>query len=73
LPTPAHFEDAAGLIKKEDLASVMPLGPDPKRHLDEIQKMIDAGFDHIYLHQIGPDQEGFFNFYQKEIFPQLGI
>jgi coenzyme F420-dependent glucose-6-phosphate dehydrogenase len=70
LPTPAHFEEAASLIKKEDMKS-MVLGPDPQRHLQEIQEMIDAGFDHVYVHQIGPDQEGFFTFFQKEIMPKL--
>lgn len=71
LPTPAHFEAAASLVKKEDLASIVPLGPDPVRLLDEIKKTMDAGFDHIYFHQVGPDQEGFFDFYQREIMPQL--
>ena len=31
----------------------------------------DAGFDHVYVHQIGPDQAGFINFYQREILPQF--
>jgi hypothetical protein len=32
---------------------------------------VDAGFDHVYLHQIGPDQEGFFDFFTKEVAPRL--
>ena len=71
LPTPDDFEAAAKLVKKDDLASLMPLGPDPVRHIDQIQKMIDAGFNQVYIHQIGPDQEGFFNFYEKEILPHF--
>lgn len=71
LPTPAHFEQAIQLVKKEAIAGVVPLGPDSKRHLDEIQKMIDAGFSQIYIHQVGPDQEGFFNFFQQEILPHF--
>lgn len=71
LPTPAHFEQAVQLVKKEDIAGVVPLGPDAKRHLDEIQKMIDAGFNQVYIHQVGPDQEGFFNFFQQEILPHF--
>ncbi len=73
LSTPAHFEAAAKLVKKEDMAGTMPLGPDPKRHIDQIQKVIDSGCDKVYIHQIGTDQEGFFNFYQKEIFPYFHI
>ena len=72
LPTPAHFEDAVKMVKKEDLKK-MALGPDPKPHVEKIQAMFDAGFDHVYLHQIGPDQEGFFRFYEKEIRPNLKL
>lgn len=70
LPTPAHFEDLAKLVKKEDLKD-MALGPDPQEYLEKVQAAIDAGFDHVYLHQIGPDQDGFFNFFEKELAPKL--
>ena len=41
------------------------------KHLEKIQKLIDMGFDHIYIHQIGPQQEEFFQFYEKHILPEL--
>jgi coenzyme F420-dependent glucose-6-phosphate dehydrogenase len=28
-----------------------------------------AGLDHVYIHQIGPDQGGFLRFYEREILP----
>ena len=31
----------------------------------------DAGFDHVYGHQVGPDQEGFFDFYSSDVLPRL--
>lgn len=71
LPTPAHFESAAKLIRKEDLAAKVVLGPDPEKHVQKIQEMIEAGFDHVYIHQIGPDQEGFFRFYEREVLPRF--
>jgi hypothetical protein len=46
-------------------------GPDPQRHVEMIQKYVDAGFDHVYVHQVGPDQEGFMRFYQREILPKF--
>jgi hypothetical protein len=49
----------------------VPCGPDPEPHLRSIREAIDAGFDHVYLHQIGPDQEGFFRFFEREIRPKL--
>ena len=33
--------------------------------------MEGVGYTHVYLHQIGPDQEGFFRFWQDELEPQL--
>ena len=43
--------------------------PDPERHRAALRPYLDAGFDHLAIHQIGPDQEGFFRFYEKEILP----
>ena len=67
LPTPDHFEQAIASVNEEAIYEHIPLGPDPQVHLQAIQKYLDAGFDQVYIHQIGPDQEGFFKFYQKEI------
>lgn len=71
LPTPAHFEQASQLVTEDKIAEFIVCGNDPQRHLEQIHKYIDAGFDHIYIHQIGPDQEGFFNFYGEQILPRL--
>ena len=61
LPMPAHFEQAAKLVTEETIAGQVVCGPDAERHVAEIQKYVDAGFDHVYIHQIGPDQEGLRN------------
>ena len=71
LPTPAHFEQAAQLVTEDKVAETVICGADPKRHLEMIQKYADAGFDHIYVHQVGPDQEGFLRFYQEKVMPQV--
>ena len=44
-------------------------GPDPGRHVEEIESYRKSGFNHVYIHQVGPDQDGFFQFYQREILP----
>jgi coenzyme F420-dependent glucose-6-phosphate dehydrogenase len=71
LPTPAHFEQAAKMVREEDVVQVIPCGPDPERHLAAVRKFAEAGFDHVYIHQIGSEQEGFFRFYEQEILPKL--
>ncbi|MGE3272612.1 MAG: TIGR03557 family F420-dependent LLM class oxidoreductase [Chloroflexota bacterium] len=69
LPLPRHFEQAAATVREEDLTETVPCGPDPERHRAAIKQYIDAGFDAIAIHQIGPDQEGFFRFYEREVLP----
>ena len=69
LPTPAHYEEAVQLVREEDIAKVITCGPDPQAHRDRIQAGIDAGYDHIHVYQVGPDQAGFFRFYEREILP----
>jgi hypothetical protein len=39
--------------------------------VETIQKYAEAGYDNIYVHQIGPDQDGFFRFYGREILPAV--
>jgi G6PDH family F420-dependent oxidoreductase len=71
LPLPKHFEHAASLVREEDIAKSIICGPDPEKHRKAIKEYFDAGFDHVYLHQVGPDQEGFFSFCQQEVLPKL--
>jgi coenzyme F420-dependent glucose-6-phosphate dehydrogenase len=72
LPLPRHFEQAAEMLAEEDVAKVVVCGPDPERHLQAIGAFADAGYDHVYVHQIGPDQDGFFDFYKREVLPKVG-
>ena len=43
--------------------------PTPSATSRRSQKFVDAGFDHVYVHQVGPDQEGFIRFYAEQILP----
>lgn len=67
LPTPAHFEQATATVRAEDLAKIIIHGPDPEPYHEAIAEFADAGFDHVYLHQVGPDQDGFFAFFEKHL------
>jgi G6PDH family F420-dependent oxidoreductase len=71
LPLPRHFEQAVSLVRDEDIAKAIICGPDPARHVEAIQQYLNAGIERVYLHQIGPDQDGFFNFYKSEILPKF--
>jgi coenzyme F420-dependent glucose-6-phosphate dehydrogenase len=72
LPLPRHFEQAAGMLTEHDVAQRVVCGPDSRRHIEEINKFAQTGYDHVYIHQAGPDQEGFFRFYERDVLPALG-
>ncbi|HWP43313.1 MAG TPA: TIGR03557 family F420-dependent LLM class oxidoreductase [Blastocatellia bacterium] len=71
LPVPAHFEQAAQMVTEDDVAEVVVCGPDARRYAERVREYEEAGYDHVWFHQIGPDQEGFFNFFEKELKPSL--
>jgi G6PDH family F420-dependent oxidoreductase len=71
LPYPRHFEQATKSLPPEEITKHIPCGPDPSEHIAAIEEYAKAGFDHVYVHQIGPEQEGFFGFYAREILPKI--
>ena len=71
LPLPSHFEQASQLVTEDKVAETIPCGPDPERHLESFRQYLDAGFDEVYVSQIGKDQAGFFEFYRRELAPRL--
>jgi hypothetical protein len=58
-------------LHREDIGSSFPCGPDPEQHIEAINKYRDAGYDEVYVTQVGPDQEGFLDFYEHEILSGL--
>jgi G6PDH family F420-dependent oxidoreductase len=71
LPTPEHFAQASALVTEDMVAEAVPCGPDPERHVAAIQAFFDAGYDEVYVQQIGPDQDGFLRFYERKIRPRF--
>jgi G6PDH family F420-dependent oxidoreductase len=71
LPLPMHFEQVAELVTEDEVASSIVCGPDVDRHLEQIKAYVDAGFDHVAVHQVGPDQAGAIGFYRERVMPRL--
>jgi G6PDH family F420-dependent oxidoreductase len=72
LPTPAHFEQASSLVTADQVADAVPCGPEVGRYVRDINAFAKAGYDEIYLQQIGPDQEGFFTFWADRLADEVG-
>ncbi len=70
LPNPEHFEQAAQMVTADNVAESVVCGPDAGPVIEQIDAYAQAGYDHVYIHQVGPDQEGFFRFAERELLPR---
>ena len=71
LPMPAHFEQASAKVTPDDVAEAITCGPDPEKHAAAIREYLEAGFDEVYVSQVGPDQQGWIDFFVREVRPKL--
>jgi G6PDH family F420-dependent oxidoreductase len=71
LRSPAHFDQAASLVTIESVADAMPCGPDLDKIVSASQQYADAGFDRLYISQVGPNQAEFFDMYTSELADRL--
>ena len=71
LPRPQDFEDAMSLVPQEMIAKSVTCGADADAHVAQLKEYVDAGADEVYVQQIGPDFDGFFAAYEKDVLPAL--
>jgi G6PDH family F420-dependent oxidoreductase len=72
LPEPRSFEAASGYVREEEVASLVPCGPDVGKYAKAIKEWVDAGFTHIALLQIGAwRQSDFIAWARAELLPAL--
>jgi G6PDH family F420-dependent oxidoreductase len=69
LPLPRHFRQLAELVSQDMISA--PCGADPVEHVKAVTAFGDAGFDEVYIAQVGGNAEGFFEFYASEVLPRL--
>jgi G6PDH family F420-dependent oxidoreductase len=73
LPTPEHFEQATSMVTEDAVAEKIACGPDPERHAEALKQYLEAGYDEVYVSQVGDDQTGYFDFYRQEVAPRLSL
>jgi G6PDH family F420-dependent oxidoreductase len=72
LPTPAHFEQACTLITEDMVAEAVTCGPDLERHVAALEEYADAGADELFVQQIGPEQDAFFDTWAPAVLSRFG-
>jgi G6PDH family F420-dependent oxidoreductase len=71
LPDTNGFATASNHVSPDTVAQRITCGPSAGRHLEAIRRFTGAGYDHIILVQVGPDQEYFLNLFRHELAPAL--
>lgn len=71
LKHPDQFAAAATHVRPEDLDAGVRISSDPGRHAEWLRRDIERGFDAVYLHEVGPDQERFIDVFGADVLPQL--
>jgi G6PDH family F420-dependent oxidoreductase len=71
LPDPAGFAAASEQVSEAAVADAISCGPSRDHHLAAIDRYVEAGFDHIVLVQVGPEQDKFIAFFERELAPAL--
>jgi G6PDH family F420-dependent oxidoreductase len=68
LPLPRHFTQLSELVTEEVISA--PCGPDPGVHHAALRQFVDAGFDEVYVGQVGGAPEAFFEFFAEQVLPR---
>jgi coenzyme F420-dependent glucose-6-phosphate dehydrogenase len=71
LPLPSDFEQLVEGRSPDELEGTLTLGPDPDEYLEQIKEYDEAGYTHVYFHQIGRAQEEFLHFARKQLLPRM--
>lgn len=67
LPSPQHFEQASQLVTEEMTSTSTVAGPDVEEHLEQLREYEEAGYDELYVANMGPHWADMITFYGKEI------
>jgi G6PDH family F420-dependent oxidoreductase len=71
LPTPQHFEQASELVTREATAESIVAGSDIERHVQQMQDYVDAGYDEVYVANMGPNYLAMIEAYGRDVLPRL--
>ncbi|HEX5087586.1 MAG TPA: TIGR03557 family F420-dependent LLM class oxidoreductase [Nocardioides sp.] len=71
LPSPKHFEQAAQLVTRESTAESIVAGNDLDAHVEQMRSYVDAGYDEVYVANMGPHYLAMIEAYGRDVLPQL--
>jgi probable non-F420 flavinoid oxidoreductase len=66
------FDRETANLPAEELPGFVQVSDDLSRHADWLSEAIDLGFDEVYLHHVGKEQQAFIEQFGAHVLPQLG-
>lgn len=58
-------------MTEDMVADAVVCGDDVDAHVRAVSTYLDAGYDEVYVAQIGPRKQEFFDFYRDNVLPRL--
>ena len=71
LPSPQHFEQVSALVTKEMTRESVPCGPDVDKHVEAFAPYLEAGYDEIYVANMGPHYKPMLQLYAEKVLPAV--
>ena len=71
LPSPKHFEQASQLVSRDATAESVVAGPEVEAHVAQLRSYVDAGYDEVYVANMGPHYREMISAYGREVLPEL--
>ncbi|MCU1691487.1 MAG: putative dehydrogenase [Frankiales bacterium] len=72
LTSPQHFAQVSSVVTEEmAVGAVGAVGNRVEDFVEGVRPYVEAGFDEVFISQIGTDQEGFLRFWTQELRPAL--
>jgi len=68
---PEDFAAMAKQVTVENFENRVLMSADLDEHLEHIQHYVDLGFDEVYVHNVGRNQEEFIKAYGERVIPKL--
>lgn len=71
LPSPYHFEQASQLVTEEMTADSVVAGSSPDEHVAAVREYAEAGYDELYVANMGPHYAEMIAFWGEQVLPEV--
>ena len=71
LETPEQYDAVAELVRPEEVRGTVLVEHDAERLADRVAELVACGFDEVYLHHVGQEQDAFLDVAGTVVVPRL--